>query len=1368
MAQSTERQFDALLGISKRMEQSLESIEKSLAPAGSGMGSGASSAAGNLASMALSLNTIVKALSAKEFKKKNADTLLSFVEGMAAATQDLKAENLKALAEFSTGITSFMKVMSEISLGGIMKIALLEKFIFSGKKSVLKRIIAGAMDAMSSYTKQDMEKMKVAAEGIAILSQGLMTLAKALAAWALLALAAPLVIAGALVARVVVGMFLNIGKNNKQIKEGAEAVGILGRSLIMLALGIASMALLVAIVKPQQILRVILVVGAVIVLFALIGKMENLLLNGAYAVKKIGIALIFFSIGLAMISLVVMIVPTKAIFLGLLVVASYGLVFAMMGMASKQISRGALVMIIGMSVGLFFFAGALLLFGMALEKITFEKALLGVAIIFGMGALFTYLGTNAPLIEEGAFVMASMGVSLIFFSAGMLIFALALKGVIALFKNDWEVAAAATVGIILGLGLMFAGLGLLSPAIAPGAIVLALMGASLAVFAIGLIAFSLVLKGVMALFKNDWEEAKVATTEIILGMGKLFTVMGLMSPLIALGSIAVLTVGAALLVFSVGLMTFALATKLVKSLGLLQEKGDTYEFMGTSIIKSIVNGVISVGGPIKMVRALMGAATMVAVGGALLVFSLGLAATAKVIDKIPNNFTETLFGESDGIIPEILGRFKQIGKDYGSFLSFGSDPVSMGVKVVKGVSSALSSLAGGIAAFAKVDKFPVQIADEKTGKLKWGTVDLNTSITNIESALIGEPGFLLAIARVFGKIGNDPMVTGVSGERKYGGAFFTSLIKTFTGQTPFQRGVRAVAEMGSVLQSLAGGIVAFANVDRFPVQVPDDKGNLKWDTVNLNTIIANIENVMNGDPGILMTIARTFGKIGNDPAVTGVEDGKGEKGLGGFFSGLWRNVTGDSPMKRGIKAVGQISEILGTLAGGITAFANANAIPVQTVINGELKWTTVDLATIKKNIEDVLIGKEGPDKIGDGLLYSLAKVFAKIGERGEDSLMNDKFVKRGAKAVQSVSDALGGISQTILAFAEMEKRIPVKFDKDGKPIDWQKINQAELRASIESFISMIPDTFSKLSADTISKAQKNAKEYKTLTEALSQLASPVKILSEAFAPKGDKKDQKGPLTTLTEELNNFLNFLATNPVTDAVVATLLKLHTALNMFSVSESPFAKFVDSFKDFNSSFGSFTGNIGKFAENFKKLSPMVSNYQKFAALLNGHAVYATRFAIWQPAFGRMSSKDLAEFAKNFKSMDAKAIDAFRIWTEALTNFVKVDPNTFETIADQLEKVINAPVNVEGRLANAGNNTGNTTGGFGSIFGGQTPAPGADTLKNSEQSNAIFERVTSRYNNDIAQIRADIAAMTQQIQILSSRLVSSEGINVRVIGRS
>jgi hypothetical protein len=1355
------------------MEQSLESIEKSLAPAGPGMAAGASRAVGNLASMALSVSTIVKALSAKEFKKKNADTILSFVEGMAAATQDLNTDTLKSLADFSTGISSFMKTMSDLSMGGIVKIMLFQKLLFSGKNSVLKQIVSGAMDAVSSYSMQDMEKMHAAAQGISIMAEGLMKLGKALAVWALLAVAAPLVLAGAVIAGTVVKMFLYIASKSKDVEEGSKAIGVIGKGLITLAAGLAVMGLLVTYMDFTKMMAVIGVVAALSLTFAMIGKASESITQGSKAVKGMGVALMVLSAGIALLSLVIMLVPPKILLEGLLVVAAYGLVFALIGRASQFIAKGALVMILGLSVGLFFFSGALLLFGMALEKITIGKAMLGIALIFGMGAVFSFLGAAGPLIEEGAFVMGLMGISLIVFSGGMLIFALALKGVIALFKNDWEVAALATAGIILGLGLVIAGIGLLSPAIAPGALVLALMGASLAVFAVGLIAFSLVLKGVMALFKNDWEEAKNATTEIILGMGKLFAVMGVMSPLVALGSVAVLTVGAALLVFSVGLMTFALATKLVKSLGLLEEKGDGYEFMGTSIIKSIVNGVISVGGPIKAIRAMMGAATMIAVGGALMVFSLGLAATSKVIDKIPTGFTDTLFDEDNGLIPEILGSFKKIGKDYGSFLSFGSDPVSMGVKVVKKASSALSELAGGIAAFAKVDRIPVKIPD-KNGNLKWSEVSLSTTLANIRTVMVGDDGksgILLTMAKVFGEIGNMPEVTGVpSGQGSGAGGFFKRLLNRMTGDTPMLRGMRAVSQIGDVLQSLAGGITAFANVDEIPVQVPDakDPSKLVYRAVKLSTVLSNLSTVLigpNEDGGILLSLTKIFAKIGNMPAVTGIPEGENTSGVGGFFRRFLNRITGDTPMLRGIKAVSQIGDVISTLAGGITAFANVDEIPVQVPDAkdpSKLIYKSVSLDEVVANIQTVLLG-DGIGGARPGLLMSLADVFAKIARDYPSGFFEDNDVKKGASRVKEVADAIGGISQTVLAFAELEKMVPIEFDKDGKPTKYSKIDQASIRANIISFIQTIPSAFATLNMDMLEKAKDNAEEYESITDAISKLANPVKTLSEALTPK--QKDQKGPLTMLSEELGRFLAFLSANPINDAVISGLNKLYDSLNKFSSMNSPFSGFVSSFNKFNDTFASFSGNMGKFADNFKKLSPLVNNYQKFAGLLNGHAVYASRFAIWEPAFGRMSSKDLEDFAKNFKSMDVKAIDAFRIWTEALTNFVKVDPNTFETIAEKLEKVINAPLNVEARRQEGINSTfGN--GGIGSGMFGNAPTPeGANTLQNTEKSNEIFERVTSRYNNDIAALRADIAAMTQQIQILSSRLTSSEGINVRVV---
>jgi hypothetical protein len=1351
------------------MEKSLENIEKSLLPAGAATGEGASAATSNLASMSLSIKTIVSALSGKSFKKTNADTILKFTEGMAAVAQDVDANSLKSLADLSTGISKFIETMSGISLMGMAKIMLASKIFIGGKNSLLGRIMRGISSSLGDFSNDQLEKVKKAGEGISSIGEGLKALSSAMGYLALVALAAPLVLIGAATARVVVGMFVSLGENAENIQKGGEAIGELGKGLVALSAGIATIALVAALVPAKLILESIVMIASLSLTFALIGKASETIIEGSNAVQKMGIALGVLSMGVALISLVVLLVPPKVLLGGMLLVAGYALVFAIAGKASKLIAEGAMVTILGIALGLFFFSGALLVFSLAIDKIGIGEAFLGIGLLFGFGVLFSQIGFESPLIRRGTEAMLMMSVGLAAFGVGLLLYALSLKGVMALFKNDWKEAAIGTVGIIIGMVGLFSLAGFAMPLIEPGAAAVASMGVALAIFGAGMLIYALTLKGVMALFKNDWEIASKATAGIILGLGVMFTAIGVMSPFIALGSVALLTMGISLAVFSVGFVLFSLATKAALSMGVVKEGKDGYEFTGTSIIESIMKGFARVGMPWISVPAAIGAASAVAVGASLLVLSMGLLFTSKVMEKIPDaaDFNKKIFDKDNGIIGNLFEKFAEIGKKYGGFsMLLGLDDVSMGARAVKRISSTLSELAGGIAAFAKVDEVPVKIPD-KNGNLKWTTVSLSTTLSNIRTVMIGEDGkggILLTMAKIFGEIGNMPEVTGIPAGTKLSGAggFFARMISNITGDTPMQRGIRAVSSIGDVLQSLAGGITAFANVNEIPVQVPDpkDPSKLIYKTVSLSTVLSNVRAVMIGEDGkggILLSLASIFGEIGNMPEITGIPASSQLSGTGGFFARMLLSITGDTPLQRGIKAVSSIGDVLSTLAGGITAFANVDEIPVQipSADGKSLIYKAVSLKDIVANIKASLIG-DGPSGSNPGLLLSLASVFAQIGNDYPDGFFTDSVVANGAESVREISESIGGIAQTILAFAELEKRVPVEFDKDGKPIRFDKIDQSAIRTNLIEFIKLIPKTFAELDPEMLAKAETNAEDYKSLTQILSQLSSPVKNLNEAFAPKG--KDQKGPLTMLSEELGKFLSFLSSNPITDTILEGLNKLYVSLNQFSNINSPFGGFVDSFNKFNTVFGSFSGNMKTFSDNFTKFSPQLKNYEKYATLLNSHAIYSGKFVQFEPAFRGMSN-DLKIFAENFKLMDESGIEAFRIWTESLTDFVQVDLETFKDISDTLGKVIGAPIEA---MAKA----------LGTVT---SPTPLKDdtgqkvideTVKKNEQ--VVAANPEKAQNKELKQLKDMISQLSSSIDQLISKMDGDTGISVYVTNKS
>jgi len=897
------------------MEKSLHAIEAKANTSNAAADPSASmNSSAVLAGMATSIKLISDALSAKNKSiSTNGSVILDFLSELVSITGNIDSTKLDSLSNSATSISTFVNTFANLSIMGIAKIALAGKVLFGGKDPVVKRIIDGAVSAMNGFSDSDIKKMEQAGIGIHLLISGLANIGKAMATLALVSIIAPLVMIGAGVAWLVIKMFASLGTQLSEFKDGFAAIGIIGKGLVMLTAGLATMALLVSLVPVTTLLGVTAITMLVAGAFIVLGKGAEYIDKGAKAVQGIGIALIALSAGIATISLVMMLVPMKDLLGGMLLLAAYGLAFYLIGKLSKDIAQGALTIILGLSVGLFFFSGAMLLLSYTFSKFSMTDALLSVLVIGAFALMFELIGKLGKDIVQGSLGVASIGAGLAIFSVGILIFALALKGVLALFKNDYKEAAIGTVAILGGMAIMFGIIGAELPSIVAGAIGIGLIGASLLLFSAGIMVYALALKGVMALFKNDYKEAAIGAVAIIGGMSVLFAGIGLLAAPIGIGAIALGIVGASLGLFSVGLILFALSTKAIMKMGLYDEKEKTMKGMG--IMFALGKEIAKMS--ILSVPILIGSVTALLLGTSLIAISAGLISAANAISKIPDpkDFTDKLFGE-EGIIPALTNGFKKLYTDNSGSAGVlglgmlraitGTDPVQLGIKMVSGMGEILKELAGGIAAFSDPDHFPVQTANGKGG-LSWQSVKLSTIVAGIQKSLLGDgldsnnPGILYALANIFGSIG-----------AKYPGGFFGM------GKSDVKKGIDAVSGMGSVISDLAGGITSFANMNHFPIEYGPDGRPTKYGAINIPGIIRSISSVLNVLPSVFTKLDLSAFEDAEDKAKAAYELTKTFRGIAenlGSISNIY------SKMKP-IKVKNLETDAISAISSSITDMAN--------------------------------------------------------------------------------------------------------------------------------------------------------------------------------------------------------------------------------------------------------------------------------------------------------------------------------------------------------------------------------------------------------------------------------------------------------------
>ena len=1023
--------MELLLGVSQKMEKSLSAIEKGLSATAETSGKDVSI----LGSLASSINSITAAVTAKQFDPKKAESLLSFTKGLVQISTTVDVKKAEAFGKFATGVSSaFTSILDIVSPANALKLMIAEKYLLGGEKSVMKRIVGGMTKAIEDI---DPVKVKKAGEAIAPLGNGLKALAEGMKSLVIVGLAAPLIALGALTARGVVWVFSELGEKAESIEAGGDAMKALGKGLVVFSAGMATLALMLLVVPPGKMIEGIAVIAAFALVFDVIGKAASSIHKGSKAMGQLGLGLLGFSIGLATYMLTMMIVTPETVLGGLATIAAFGVVFAILGKFEKTLAEGALILV-GMSVALFLFSGGLMIYDIAMKNFDETRAALGVAIIAGFGVGLTFLGKYGKQIEEGGLVLAGMGVALGFFSAGLLVFDLALKFM------DFEKAALGA-AVIAGLGTAFALVGTMSVAVAPGILAMSGIGLSLLSIAGGILAFGLALSAIQHIFKGGMVEAGVQSAAIITGLGLAFGAVGLGAPFVLAGGVAMTSVGFALMSLGGGILVFGMALKAVEWL-FSNEKGGTQGIPGIpggSGVKAGMKGaaiILGLGGSFALLGLMspaiaLGAVAATLMGVTLLPFSLGLLAYAATLKFI---------GETDKFVKK-TSIFLDLGWQFTKLAAY-SLTAPIGAAVAISMGAALYSIAKGLEKAQEA----ISLLDSKTiGKL-----------------FDEKDGIVRQIATGFGNIGN-----------AFGGDKFFGKVSQILGTDPVSRGISVSYRMGSVISELVGGIASLSDITNFPITVWEN-GKEVHKTINLLDSKEGIPAVICNFRDIVNEIAGMFADLGNNAAITGLPAGG---------SNIWAKMTTTSPVQKGVKAVAGMGAVVSELVGGIAAFANLKSFPITEYKDGKETKRNFDLEK-ELGQAGIVSLENGSSTGGSGILgniasvvVSVASVFASIGKGmpgGLEKLVTgDSDVAKGIQAVTGMSSIVAEIGAGLTAFAQLK-------DADGKAVDVEK-----LKTKMGGIISALPVMFAKIDTKGLDKIDGTAKSLDRLAMAFQKIAN---------------------------------------------------------------------------------------------------------------------------------------------------------------------------------------------------------------------------------------------------------------------------------------
>ena len=1254
------KQFEILLGISRSMEKSLQNIENSF----STTSKTAAKSTGVLATLSNSLGAIVAAVSTKAFNSKKANDILSFSKGLAEIASSVDPDSAKAFGEFATGIsTAFETIVGMVNPVKLLKLKIGVSVLFGGKKPIIKTITEGMSKAFADI---DSKKVERGAKAIQAIGDGLLSLSKALKSLIVIGIAAPLVLVGAMVARGVVAMFISIGKKAKEIDEGGAALKTLGKGLMVFAAGIAVMTLALMIVGPTKIVGIIAVVALFAVTFSLIGKLSSSIDKGTKSIARMGLALFGFAAALATLMLAILISTPKMILMGLATLMAFAMVFWAIGRAASKIAEGALVMILGMAVGLFIFSGALMVLGLALKLYDWETLLMGAVLITAMGVAFNLIGKYEKQITKGALAMAEMGAGLILFGAGIMVFGVAVKLWMVIFKGDLMTAGIVAGALILGLGLAFAAVGFLSGNITAGALAIGEIGGALIMFSVGILVFGVAIKLLQVLFK-DIAQAGLIAGAIILGLALAFAGIGLMMVPIALGAIAIGLMGAALIAFSVGILIFGVAIKL------LQTMFDDLSQAGI-IAGSIIIGLglaFSVIG-LLIVPVVLGTVATILMGGALVVFSVGLMVFGAAMKFMLNIFDGDLDTMADSIgsvlwstglafsgvglliVPIVLGSVATtlmavplmlLGA---AFFVFGASMKYLnenGLLIdgkdgyeIKGMS-VLVSMAGvfsevGWASLSPMpwlgiafsigmgaSLFVVGMGLQKAAEALAAIPDMSSFITS----LFADGGLIPSMAEAFAQIGN-----------KYSGG----LLSSWLGADPVSLGVKTVKGFGDVLSDVAGGIVAFADFTQFPVKVPDpkDPSKLIYSTVDIFTDILPALNA--NLPILLSTLATTFADIGNKFG-----------GESGWFGE-------DSPVQKGVDAVSGLGTVLSELAGGIVAFSRFDEFPVQVPDPkdpSKLIYKSVNLWEAIPKIKEALVGDltiQGKVTAKTGILMSLAEVFASIAQKYPDGFMSDSDVQSGVEAVKGIGGVLADLAKGITGFANLERGLP-EYDKDGKITSYTKIDLKKIEANIVRVLTSLPNAFATIDVDAMEKAQEKAKAAQPLVKTLSEMS---KSMEDLMVEKTET-EKTNILDTLGPSLSKFAKDIKGVKLDNAQLKSLDSLATILTKLAKIGDSLGKFAESLSATGKAFTTFGAGFDTFAKSLDKFQKFEKS---FSNLIKGQYTY--KFDRFEASMGK--------FKTHVNAFDVQKLTMTESMMKSMAIISRAPEALGETISETLEE--------------------------------------------------------------------------------------------------
>jgi len=902
---------------------------------------------------------------------------------------------------------------------------------------------------------------------------------------------------------------------DKSMRKTSKAFMFAAAAILGLSVSLVLSSLLLSMIGWDEIGKVMLVVLGVAVVFAIIGKFGKEIYKGGIAIGVAALAMIVLGFGIMFLKLAAGGDPMELLKL-VAIVAAVGLIFAVAGNFATQIALGSAAMILA-GAALIVIGLGVAVMGLATTNMDMAQVGLIGAIIVGVGLAFGIAGAGPiPIaIALGSAAMILAGAALIVLGLGVTVFGLATTNM-----DMEQVKVIGAIIAILGVSLAAAGLVSPLIALGSGAMIIAGTALLVIGAAVGLLAninFKKLFTGT-GLFAPSGEKGffggnKSYLEVMISSMRDSFSLNPFTLPLVVAGSAAMILVGAALNSIAKGLVTFQKLSGTIDTTALAINVSfmtsilaNTFARIGLKYKGGLFFGSNPVSDGIKAVMGMGDALTGIAFGMqnmANLKFPVAYDKDGKPtkFESMDSDAPQRVAANAAMITSVLATVFGDIGTKYpGGKKSlmeaiFGggkSNPVADGISAVMGMGSALTGIASGFQAMANLN-FPT--AWDKDGKpTAFETVDIKGAAVKVadNTKLI-----VHALSGTFADIGANQD----AGSSWWG------------GKSTIQKGIDIVMGIGTPLKNLAQGVSDMANL-KFANSWDKDGKAIGWTDLGSMTPKALKQKVGKNTQLLIQALTDTFIAIGGGKS----KESSWWQGDTAFEKGISIvNLIGE-PYKKLAEAIKPIFEFIDKPFDGMKLRCIitdiVSAISDAFYYSGTSKTFYSGIARVKKageiikglysDIKDVI-----PPLLGFNTeevsmkLKDLTSAFTRIGDSSDPLVLRAAAVLSATigKTYGQMADAFPVISGSINKLSEDKANTltGVLFGNHDKGTTTQSYTAAtKMQMALAATYGKAGENFPKISesinAMDLSKLQESRKMFEALA-VLSEGGEPADILA---------------------------------------------------------------------------------------------------------------------------------------------------------------------------------------------------------------------------------------------------------------------------------